>query len=82
MQTRNPLLDDFAHLMTQAIGLAQGAGDEAKAMMRAQAERFVADMDLPGREELETARDLAAAARAETETLRAEVDALTARLVT
>jgi BMFP domain-containing protein YqiC len=80
MQTRNARLDDVANLMTQTLGLLQGAGDEAKAMVRAQAERFVADLDLPGREELEVAKDLAAAARAETEALRAELDALRARV--
>ena len=37
MQTRNPLLDEFAKLTTSAMGLAQAAGEEAKAAWRAQA---------------------------------------------
>ena len=45
MQTRNPLLNDFAELMTDAFGAAQSMGEEAKAMFRAQADRMVADMD-------------------------------------
>ena len=30
MQTRNPILDEFAKLTTGAMGLAQAAGEEAK----------------------------------------------------
>ncbi|MBR9824749.1 MAG: accessory factor UbiK family protein [Alphaproteobacteria bacterium] len=51
MQTRNPLLNDFADLMTDAFGAAQAVGEEAQAAMRAQMDRFVADMDLVTREE-------------------------------
>ncbi len=48
MQTRNPLLNDFADLMTDAFGAAQAVGEEAQAVFRAQADRLVADMDLAG----------------------------------
>ena len=37
MQTQNPFLDEFAKLTSAAMGLAQTAGDEAKAAFRAQA---------------------------------------------
>ena len=50
MHTRNPILDEFAKLTTGAMGLAQAAGEEAKAAFRAQADRFAADMDLIRRE--------------------------------
>lgn len=69
MQTRNPILDEFAKLTTGAVGLAQAAGDEAKAAFRAQADRFVADMDLVRKDELE-------ALKAEIAALRAEIAAL------
>ncbi len=69
MQTRNPILDEFAKLTTGAVGLAQAAGEEAKAAMRAQADRFVADMDLVRKDELE-------ALKAEIAALRAELAAL------
>ena len=69
MQTRNPILDEFAKLTTGAVGLAQAAGEEAKAAFRAQADRFVADMDLVRKDELE-------ALKAEVAALRAEVAAL------
>ena len=69
MQTRNPLLDEFAKLTTGAMGLAQAAGEEAKTAFRAQADRFVADMDLVRRDEFD-------ALKAEIAALRAEVSAL------
>lgn len=65
MQTRNPFLDEMAKLTTGAMGLAQAAGDEARAAMRAQADRFVADMDLVRREELDVLKAEIAALRAE-----------------
>lgn len=69
MQTRNPLLDEFAKLTTGAMGLAQAAGEEAKTAFRAQADRFVADMDLVRRDEFD-------ALKAEIAALRAEVAAV------
>ncbi len=80
MQTKNPFLDDIAQLMTNAIGAAQGVGEEAQALMRGQVERFIADMDLVGREEFEAMKTLAQNAKAEAEALREEVDALRAQL--
>ena len=80
MQTTSSVFDDLARLMTGAMGLAQGAGDEAKSFMRAQADRFVAEMDLVSRDEFEAMKDVAAAARAEADALRARVEALEAAL--
>ncbi len=71
MQTRNPILDEFAKLTTGAMGLAQAAGEEAKAAWRAQADRFVAEMDLVRRDEFDVLKDEIAALRAEIATLRA-----------
>lgn len=69
MQTRNPIMDEFAKLTTGAMGLAQAAGEEAKTAFRAQADRFVADMDLVRRDEFD-------ALKAEIAALRAELAAL------
>eukprot|EP01039_Chlorochromonas_danica_P013424 gene13424-15534_t len=57
MQTRNPFLDEFAKTMEGAMGLAQAASEEAKAALRAQADRWVAEMDLVRRDEFEAMRD-------------------------
>ncbi len=69
MQTRNPILDEFAKLTTGAMGLAQAAGEEAKTAFRAQTDRMVAEMDLVRRDEFD-------ALKAEITALRAEVAAL------
>jgi BMFP domain-containing protein YqiC len=71
MQTRNPILDEFAKLTTGAMGLAQAAGEEAKTAFRAQADRFAAEMDLVRRDEFDVLKAEIAALRAEVETLKA-----------
>jgi BMFP domain-containing protein YqiC len=76
MQTRNPLFDEFAKLATGAAGVAQGVGEEARAFWRSQVERIIADMDMVRRDEFDAIKDLAAAARAEVDVLKARLDAL------
>lgn len=76
MQTQSSIFDDLARFMTGAMGMAQGMGDEAKSFMRTQADRFVAEMDLVGRDEFEAMKQLAADARAEAEALKQRVAAL------
>lgn len=71
MQTQNPFLDEMAKLSTAAMGMAQAAGEEAKAVFRAQADRMVAELDLVRREELDALKSEIAALRAEIETLKA-----------
>lgn len=71
MQTQNPILDEIAKLTTAAMGLAQAAGDEAKAAVRSQADRMVAELDLVRREDYEALKAEVAALRAEIETLKA-----------
>ena len=76
------LLDDLARLATDAAGVAQGARREVETAFRAQAERFVAGMDLVSREEFEVVRDMAVKARAENEALNARLDAMEAAATT
>jgi BMFP domain-containing protein YqiC len=71
MQTQNPFLDEMAKLTTAAMGLAQAAGEEAKAAFRSQADRVVADLDLIRRDEYEALKAEIAALRAEVESLKA-----------
>ncbi len=71
MQTQNPFLDEMAKLTTAAMGLAQTAGEEARAAFRAQADRLAAELDLIRRDEFE-------ALKAEINALRAEVASLKA----
>ena len=53
MQTRNKIFDDLSELMTNALGVAQGAKDEADTAVRGVIDRLVADKDLVSREEFE-----------------------------
>ena len=71
MQTRNPILDEFAKLTTGAMGLAQAAGEEARTAWRAQTDRIVAEMDLVRRAEFDVLKDEIAALRAEIAELKA-----------
>jgi BMFP domain-containing protein YqiC len=70
MQTQNPILDEIAKLTTAAMGLAQAAGDEAKAALRSQTDRMVAEMDLVRREDHDALKAEVAALRVEIEALR------------
>ena len=79
-QTSNRVLDEFAKLMTDAAGVAQGVRREVETAMRSQAERFLGDMDIVQREEFEAVRDMAARAREENEALRRRIAAIEARL--
>jgi BMFP domain-containing protein YqiC len=71
MHTQNPFLDEVAKLTTAAVGLAQAAGEEAKTAVRAQADRFAAEMDLIRREDFDALKAEVAALRAEIAELKA-----------
>ncbi|MEP4560581.1 MAG: accessory factor UbiK family protein, partial [Nitratireductor sp.] len=49
----NRILDDFAKLLTDAAGAAQGVRNEVETAFRAQAERILNSMDVVQREEFE-----------------------------
>ena len=72
MQTQNPILDEISKLTTAAVGVAQAAGEEAKAAMRAQFDRLVAEMDFVRRDEFEAARAEIALLREEIARLKGE----------
>ena len=80
MQTRNKILDDLSQLMTNAMGVAQGARTEAETAMKGMIDRFLADRDLVTRDEFDAARAMAQKAREENETLKSKLEALTARI--
>ena len=78
MQSRNKLLDDFAQLMTNAMGVAQGAREEAETAFRSAIDRWLADRDFVTREEFDAVRAMAQKAREENEALKARIAALEA----
>ena len=80
MQGGNKIMEDFARMMTDAAGMAQGVKREAEGVFKSQFERMIRDMDLVTREEFEAVRDMAVKAREENDALSARLEALEARL--
>ena len=79
MQSRNKILDDISQLMTNAMGVAQGARSEAENAMKSLVDRWLADRDFVTREEFDAARAMAQKAREENVALKARIDALEQR---
>lgn len=80
MQTKSPVFDDLANLLSNAVGAAKGVGDEVKAAARSRADAVIADMDLVGREEFDIVKQMAAEARDEVEALQKTVKSLKAEI--
>ncbi|MCK0167583.1 accessory factor UbiK family protein [Jannaschia sp. S6380] len=76
MQTRNRFMDDIGQLMTNAMGVAQGARTEAETAMKSMLDRWMADRDFVTREEFDAVRAMAQKAREENEALKARLDAM------
>ena len=76
MQQRNKILDDISQLMTNAMGVAQGAKEEAETAMKSMIDRWMADRNFVTREEFDAVRIMAQKAREENEVLKARLDAL------
>ncbi|MCH1388253.1 MAG: accessory factor UbiK family protein [Rhodobacteraceae bacterium] len=76
MTPRNKMFDDLSQLMTNAMGVAQGARDEAENAMKSWMDRWLADRDFVTREEFDAVRMMAQKAREENAELKARLDAL------
>jgi len=79
MQARGKIFDDISHLMTNAMGVAQGAKDEAETAMKSLLDRWLADRDFVTREEFDAVRAMAQKAREQNEALEARLDSLEAK---
>lgn len=79
MSTQNKFFDDMSRMMTNAMGVAQGAKDEAGNAVNSWIERWLADRDFVTREEFDAVRDMAIKARTENAELKARLDALEAK---
>jgi BMFP domain-containing protein YqiC len=79
-QTTNRFLDEFAKLMTDAAGAADGLRKEAEQVFKSQGERFLREMDVVRREEFEAVKAMAEKARTENERLETRIAALEAQL--
>lgn len=76
MQTRNKMLDDISQLMTNAMGVAQGAREEAETAVKSVIDRWLADQDFVTREEFDAVRSMVQKAREENAVLSARIEAL------
>ena len=76
MQQPNKIFDEMSKLMTNAMGVAQGAKDEAETAMKSWMDRWLADRDFVTREEFDAVRAMAVKAREENEALKARLEAL------
>jgi BMFP domain-containing protein YqiC len=80
VQTTGRLYDEFARLMNDAAGVAQGVRREFDTVLRTQAERILRDLDVVHREEFEAVKEMARLAREENEALKARIAALEAKV--
>lgn len=80
MQTRSKFFDDMSQLMTNAMGVAQGAKTEAETAMKGLVDRWMADRDFVTREEFDAVRAMAVKAREENTALEARLAVLEAKL--
>ena len=76
MQTKNKMFDDISQLMTNAMGVAQGAREEAETAMKSMIDRWLADRDFVTREEFDAVQAMARKAREENAELSARLEAL------
>jgi BMFP domain-containing protein YqiC len=80
MQSRNKFLDDMSQLMTNAMGVAQGAKTEAETAFKSLVDRWMADREFVTREEFDATRAMAQKAREENAALEARIAALEAAM--
>jgi BMFP domain-containing protein YqiC len=79
MTAGNKFFDDMSKLMTNAMGVAQGAKTEAETAMKGFVDRWMADRDFVTREEFDAVRTMATKAREENTALEARIAALEAK---
>jgi hypothetical protein len=77
-QASSRLFDNVGRMMNDAAGVADGVRREVESMVRAQAERFVMDMNLVKREDYDALRELVQNLSSEVRSLKAEVTTLKA----
>lgn len=78
MQSQSKLFEDLSRLMTNAMGVAQGAREEFETAFRSWFENFLREYNVVSREEFEAVRTMAVNAREENEALRTRIEQLEA----
>jgi len=80
MQSENPLIADFVKLMNSAAGTVAGMAREGGESAKERLKEFIGGMDFVAREEFDAVKAMAAKALDENEKLKAQIDALEARV--
>lgn len=78
MQSENRIFDDFVKFFNGAAGTLAGVGREAESNARARAREWIGGLDFVSRDEFDTVKAMAVAARDEADLLRARIEALEA----
>jgi len=78
MQSQNRIFDDFVKVMNGAAGTLAGMTREAQTAFQERMRDWVGGLDMVSREEFDAVKAMAAAARDESQALRARVEALEA----
>ena len=79
MQTNNKFFDDMSKVMTNAMGVAQGAKEEAENAMKSWVDRWLADRDFVTRDEFDAVKAMAQKAREENGELLKRLGSLEAK---
>jgi BMFP domain-containing protein YqiC len=79
MNQGNRIFDDLGRLMNDAAGLADGMRREVETVVKSQAKRMVADMDLVKREDFDALRELVQVQSEEIDQLRKDLAAVQAK---
>ena len=72
--------DELAKVFSGAAGAAQGLRNELDALVKAQVDRLVADLELVRREEFEVVKEMAGKARQECQALKVRIAELEAEI--
>lgn len=76
MNQNSRIFDDLGRLMNEAAGVADGVRREVETVVKSQAKRIIADMDLVKREDFDALRELVEVQGEEIDQLRKELAAL------
>jgi BMFP domain-containing protein YqiC len=75
MNQSSRIFDDLGKLMNEAAGVADGVRREVETVVKTQAQRFIAEMDLVKREDYDALRELVQTQGEEIAQLRKELAA-------
>jgi BMFP domain-containing protein YqiC len=80
MQSENRMFDDFVKMVNGVAGTMAGMGREAESSAREKMREWMGGMDFVSRDEFDSVKAMAVAARDENEILKARIAALEAKV--